>query len=188
MTHNFDPVESDSPRQLLVAAKEGVFRVLEAGLQSKAEQLASNEGGGAGEVRLGRLADKGKFLATVEPMHGNSFVTYTPGTGTNLWKRHVIDETIVDGHAVACGDLLGIGGDQVVVGWRAMNRPGVKVGLKLYTPLDAAAGRWRTTLVDDNTMACEDLCLADLNGDGKPDIIASGRATKNVKVYFNETP
>jgi hypothetical protein len=27
----------------------------------------------------------------------------------------------------------------------------------------------------------------DLNGDGKLDIIASGRATHNLKVYFNET-
>jgi hypothetical protein len=34
-------------------------------------------------------------------------------------------------------------------------------------------------------MACEDLCLADLDGDGKLDIIASGRATKNVKIYYN---
>jgi hypothetical protein len=35
-------------------------------------------------------------------------------------------------------------------------------------------------------MACEDACLADLDGDGKLDIIAAGRATKNVKIYFNE--
>ncbi len=42
------------------------------------------------------------------------------------------------------------------------------------------------TLIDDNTMACEDLTVADLNGDGKLDIVAAGRATKNVKVYFNE--
>ena len=41
-------------------------------------------------------------------------------------------------------------------------------------------------LIDDNTMACEDLTLADLNGDGKLDIVAAGRATRNVKVYFNE--
>jgi hypothetical protein len=39
--------------------------------------------------------------------------------------------------------------------------------------------------VDDNEMACEDLRVADLDGDGKPDIIAAGRATKNVKIYFN---
>lgn len=42
-------------------------------------------------------------------------------------------------------------------------------------------------LVDDDTMAREDLCLADLNGDGKLDIVAAGRATKNMKVYFNES-
>ena len=40
-------------------------------------------------------------------------------------------------------------------------------------------------LFDENTMACEDLVLADLDGDGKLDIIAAGRATKNVKIYWN---
>jgi hypothetical protein len=94
---------------------------------------------------------------------------------------------LVDGHALACGDLLGIGRDQIVVGWRAMNRPGVKVGVKLFTPMDAEGKDWRQTVVDDNTMACEDLMLADFNGDGKLDIVAAGRATKNLKVYFNET-
>ena len=41
--------------------------------------------------------------------------------------------------------------------------------------------------IDDDGIACEDLVLADLNGDGKLDIIASGRATHNLRVYFNET-
>jgi len=82
--------------------------------------------------------------------------------------------------------LLGIGSDQIVVGWRAMNRPGMKVGIKLFSPRDPEGKAWRQTLIDDNTMACEDLALADLNGDGKLDIVAAGRATKNVKVYFNE--
>jgi len=36
-------------------------------------------------------------------------------------------------------------------------------------------------------MACEDLVLADINSDGRLDVIASGRATRNVKVYLNET-
>ena len=27
---------------------------------------------------------------------------------------------------------------------------------------------------------------ADMNGDGRPDIIAGGRATANVKIYWNE--
>ena len=33
----------------------------------------------------------------------------------------------------------------------------------------------------------ESAAITDLNGDGKLDIIAAGRATRNVKVYFNET-
>ena len=31
----------------------------------------------------------------------------------------------------------------------------------------------------------EDLKLADLNGDGRLDIIAAGRQTKNVRIFFN---
>jgi hypothetical protein len=42
--------------------------------------------------------------------------------------------------------------------------------------------------VDDDGMACEDLTLADLDGDGRLDIVASGRSTHNLKVYFNESP
>jgi len=90
-----------------------------------------------------------------------------------------------EGHALACGDLLWRGRDQIVAGWRMKNAAG-KVGIKLYCAQDSAGKEWKETLVDDDTMACEDLCLADLNGDGKLDIVAAGRATKNVKVYFNQ--
>jgi len=36
-------------------------------------------------------------------------------------------------------------------------------------------------------MACEDLKVIDLNGDGKQDIIASGRSTHNLKIYWNKS-
>ncbi|MGA2704078.1 MAG: hypothetical protein ABSH35_23640 [Isosphaeraceae bacterium] len=39
--------------------------------------------------------------------------------------------------------------------------------------------------VDDGGMACEDALAADLDGDGRSDIIAGGRATHNVKIYWN---
>ena len=109
-------------------------------------------------------------------------------TARKTRRRHVLTDQLIDGHALACGDLLGIGGDQIVVGWRAMGKPEAKVGVHLWTPLDPEGKDWRDSAVDDGGMACEDLVLADLNGDGKPDIIASGRATHNLKVYFNETP
>ena len=103
-----------------------------------------------------------------------------------LWKRNVLDISLKEGHALACADFLGRGSDQIVVGWRAKNAEG-KVGLKIFIPLDKSAKDWRQTVLDDNTMACEDLRVADLDGDGKLDIVASGRATKTLKVYFNIT-
>jgi hypothetical protein len=151
-------------------------------------QLSGTESGGAGEVRLGQLGANLRFFTTIEPIHGNNLVVYTPpkeAVAGTLWTRTVLDESLADGHALACGDLSGIGRDQIVVGWRAMNKAGVKVGIKLFTPLDNEGKQWHQTLIDDNTMACEDLCLADLDGDGKLDIIAAGRGTKNVKVYMN---
>jgi hypothetical protein len=42
-------------------------------------------------------------------------------------------------------------------------------------------------MVDEGGMATEDLVVADLDGDKQPDIVASGRATRNVKIYWNET-
>ncbi len=192
MTHNFEPVQwdDDDAQELLIASREGVF-VLNWDPDASAlklTQLSGAESGGAGEVRLGKLAGGKRFFATVEPMHGTNLVVYTEPPaydGKKLWTRNVVDSTLVDGHALACGDLLGIGSDQIVVGWRAMNKPGVKVGIKVFTPLDRDGKNWRMNLADDNTMACEDLCLADLNGDGKLDLVAAGRATKNLKIYFN---
>jgi len=190
-THNFDPVQwdADPEDELLVASMEGVHLLDRTLGKSRLTQLSGTDSGGAGEVRLGKLSGGKRFFATVEPMHGTNLVVYTPpgGPDTNtLWKRNVIDPSLVDGHALACGDLSGAGSDQIVVGWRAMGKPGVKVGIKLFTPLDREGAKWQQTLVDDNTMACEDLCLADLDGNGKLDIVAAGRATKNLKVYFNE--
>lgn len=190
-THNFDPVQwdADPEQELLVASMEGVFLLDRQGPSGRLTQLSGNESGGAGEVRLGRL-DKGRrFFATVEPMHGTNLVVYTEPaakTGNGWWSRRVLDSSLVDGHALACGDFSGRGGDQIVVGWRAMGKPGARVGIKLFTAGDSEGQEWSHVLVDDNTMACEDLCLADLNGDGRLDIVAAGRATRNLKIYWNE--
>ncbi|MBN8249132.1 MAG: VCBS repeat-containing protein [Verrucomicrobia bacterium] len=189
-THNFDPVEwdDDPARELLVGAKEGVFvsNWSRDTQRNELVRIAGDAGGGAGEVRMGRLGSD-RFVASIEPMHGNALVLHRPAPagGTNLWTRTVLDESLVDGHALVTGDFLGLGRDQIVVGWRAMNRPGVPVGVRLYIPTDAAGSGWRPVLLDDNGMACEDLKAADLDGDGRLDLIAAGRGTRNVKVYWN---
>jgi hypothetical protein len=196
LTHNFNPVQwdADPEQELLVAGKEGVFLFDRGPTRWARMTLVDNEPGdtaftGAGEVRDGHLPGGKRFLATIEPMHGHQVVIYTPpeyGSGKRFWTRNVIDDSLVDGHAVACGDLTKAGYDQVVVGWRAMNKPGARVGIRLYTPLDSEGKNWARSVIDDNTMACEDLCLADLNGDGRLDIVAAGRATHNLIVYFNQ--
>ncbi len=187
-THNFDVQKFPGGATVLwVAAAEGVFRIARDAKQTSTRLMATNAIGGMGEVRAGQNGSLMPFFSAIEPMHGTNLSLFTsPPKGSLIWQRHVLDATLADGHGLACGDLLGLGRDQIVAGWRAMGTK-AKVGLKLYTPLATDLKDWRTTLIDDNTMACEDLCLADLNGDGKLDIIAAGRATKNVKVYFNET-
>jgi hypothetical protein len=192
-THNLEVIQAEggNGEDLLVASKEGVFRLTRTDKGSTLQQISGVESGGAGEARLGKLSGGRHFIATVEPMHGTNLVVYLDPTdqgGKQLWARQVLDSSLVDGHALACGDLTGQGQDQIVVGWRAMGKSGAKVGIKLFQPLSPAGEKWKEMLVDDNTMACEDLCLADLDGDGRLDIIAAGRATKNVKIYFNQGP
>ncbi len=187
MTHNLDPVSWDQDRatELLYCGKEGVLLLDRSGQEWHSAQIVSAElqpgFAGAGEVRLGKLKDS-RFIATIEPMHGTNVVLYAEG---KPWRRHVLDSSLSDGHAVATGDLLHQGWDQIVVGWRGKNAEG-KVGVKLFQAKDASGAEWSQTTVDDNTMACEDLKVVDLNGDGWLDIVAAGRATKNVKIYWNQ--
>jgi hypothetical protein len=55
----------------------------------------------------------------------------------------------------------------------------------MYVPTESSE-QWKTYTIDDNQMACEDLKVVDLDGDGKPEIVAAGRATNNLVIYWNE--
>ncbi|MBI5767194.1 MAG: VCBS repeat-containing protein [Verrucomicrobia bacterium] len=182
-THNFEVVRFP---EALVATQEGIKRITIHDSDWNHSLVGPVTTAPAGEVRAGRAPDRSKFTVTIEPMHGNQLVHY----GSDILhtsKRTVLDESLLQGHALATGDLLGVGSDQIVVGWRG-NKPGDKVGLKLYAATKPDGSAWTMhALIDDNTMACEDLKLADLNGDGRLDVIAAGRATKNVVIYWNET-
>lgn len=187
MAHNFQAVTwnpGDKGESLLVAEKEGVHLLAQSGETWSATRLTNQ---GAGEVKLGKLPDGKRFIATVEPMHGNQLAIY-PEREKAFATRVVADDTLNQGHAVATGDFLGTGSDQIAVGWREPTKDGKKVGIRLYVPTSDDGGNWKLhATIADNTMACEDMKTADLDGDGKLDIIASGRATKNLVIYWNET-
>ncbi len=190
ITHNFDVVEWNGQpgQEIVLGGKEGLL-LCERGADAwkKTALAATGEQGfnGAGEVRVGKGVGGTRFLATVEPFHGTQAAIYTAAAGEKLWKRQVIETNLKDGHAVACADVLGTGSDQVLVGWRLPNSAS-KVGINLYLPPEQAGGEWKKVPVDDNTMACEDLVVGDLNGDGRLDIVASGRATHNLVIYWNK--
>ena len=144
---------------------------------------------GAGEVRLGKLPNGKRFITSIEPMHGNE-VVINPEEKAGLWSKNrvVIDDGLNQGHALVAGDFLGLGYDQVVAGWRQKAGEEKKVGIRLYVPTDQEGTKWkRHAVIDDNQMACEDLKAADLDGDGDLDLVAAGRATKNVIIYWNQS-
>ncbi|MGJ8695790.1 MAG: FG-GAP repeat domain-containing protein [Verrucomicrobiaceae bacterium] len=190
LAHNFDPVRWDDSgnEHILVACKEGVQLLSPAKDEPWKATAMTKEG--AGEVRLGTLPNGKRFIVTIEPMHGNE-VVINPEAQEGEWsaERMVIDDTLNQGHALVTGDFLGLGYDQVVAGWRMPTKEGKKVGLRLYAPTDREGSSWKLhTVIDDNVMACEDLKAGDLNGDGRIDLVASGRSTKNVIIYWNKLP
>ena len=186
LSHNFHVVnwDDDLEEEMIIAGKEGVWHFDRREDGWSATQLTKNF---AGEIRDGRLPNGKRFIATIEPMHGSTSAVYRePKKKGELWQSvKVLDEALKDGHALACADYLGVGSDQIVVGWRAMNERGVP-GIKLFTPMDEAGKRWRETRISAEGVAVEDIKVADMNGDGRIDIVAAARQTKNLVIFFNE--
>lgn len=187
VTHNFDLVHWDGgdDEGILLGGLEGIALLRRQGNGWSKLAITSGSNGAASEVRVGKT-DADRFLAAVEPWHGNTLVVYMLSGQAGAWQRSVLAEDLNEGHGLACADLLGLGSDQVVIGWRNPNAQ-KKVGLRLYLPPDSHGSSWKSDVINDNTMACEDLKVADLDGDGRPDIVASGRSTHNLVIYWNKT-
>lgn len=189
--HNFlvTNFDDDPAEELITASHEGVYLLdrAEDGVWSRRRLGEGHQLGdadkGAGEVKLGKLANGRRYIATVEPWHANHIVIYEEGeTPDALWQRRILTDKLGGGHALWCGDLDGDGDEELIFGWRQegsgeFEKPGVGV----FDP-----GDWSYRIIDSGGMATEDLTVADLDGDGKPEIIAAGRATHNLKIYWNE--
>ena len=189
VTHNMEPLPVGNAETLYIAGKEGVKTLTykEGDWKPKENDGWLINDYGFGEIRIGKDARGHHFLTGVEPFHGPTLSVYTTDNSTFTKKnlnRNVLTAAMMQGHGLATGDLLNMGTDQVLVGWREPNDDG-DLGIKMFVPQND--GSWSKHWVDKNGMACEDLKVADLDGDGKAEIIASGRSTKNLKIYWNKS-
>lgn len=202
VNHNVHPCVFDEggPMSVLTASYEGVWlwqpqsggawKGRQIGEGHQADPKASR---GSSELKLGRLKGGRRFVATVEPFHGNFGVVYTEpegGAADKPWTRTVLDEQIKWGHAVWCADLDGDGGDEIVLGFRDPLPGSRGPGVNAYRAKDPSAAKleWEKHVIEDNGVATEDMACADLNGDGRVDVVAVGRATGNARIYWNEGP
>ena len=200
LLHGFAVVRWDGDKRdsLLTASAEGVYLFQSSGRAAgmKWSKTLLGDGGaaaaqpatpasqpatprtGASEVCLGRLG-KRRFIATIEPWHGNQLAVYLE-TAAKPWTRQVLDAGFNNGHALACGDLNGDGRDEIVAGYR-----GKGSSLYAYFAEDADGRQWRRIPLDEGDMAASGCVIVDVNGDGRPDIVAIGASSGNVKWYEN---
>jgi hypothetical protein len=178
--HNFVAanMDRDPQEELITASKEGVRLWKRAKGGTWGHMLIGE--GAPGEIKLGRVKGR-RMLATVEPWHGAGVAIYAEPSATATWSKTTIETALTEGHALGWADFDGDGSDELAVGWRRG-----KPGLAVYV-VNREGVLTSKMLIDDGGMDCEDLIVGDFNGDKRTDIVASGRATRNVKIYWNET-
>lgn len=182
LTHNLDVVTYGDNEMIYVGGKEGIkmFSYQNGKWRTSPDSEWFVQGKSFGELRAGQVSGHIVFMAGIEPMHGSELTVYDQQATV---VRSTLTSDLNQGHALATADVIGTGYPQVLVGWREPNSE-KKVGIKIYS--QESPGNWKDCWIDDNGMACEDIQIADLNGDGKKDIIASGRSSHNLKIYWNK--
>lgn len=182
--HNHWHLDFDNDGQMdtITASQEGIhfLKKTDDGFSSK--NLSKEP---AGEVKFGKFTAGARLFATIEPMHGTRAVAYV--RDDEKWKRFVLDESLKQGHAVWVTNLDSDNEDEIVIGHREAGTGTIK-GPGLYVfDWNAQTKKWQKQVIDNGGCAVEDAIAADFDGDGKIDLAAGGRATHNVKIYWNRS-
>lgn len=189
MSHGLDleDWDGDGRTDILSASFAGVhlFQLASRGQLVSKTHIGSGKSGerpaiGSSELDVGTLHDKQRFVATIEPWHGNEVVVYTAGADSSaLWQRRVIETEFVNGHALLVDDLDNDGVDEIIAGHRSD-----PFSLFIYR-YSQATDSWTKHDLDVGGIGLSGLAIADMNGDGFKDIAGIGSATRNVVYYEN---
>lgn len=181
--------DEDKREDLLTAGFDGIFLHRASGKsdQLRWEKKLLSRGheeepprAGASDVAVGQL-NKNRILAAVEPWHGNEVVVYTQDT-SGRWQRRIIYDQLKEGHEVCVGDFNGDGRADIVAGDRAR---GEVASSHIFYAQDDAGTHWQHEVLDPLGMSASGCSVADINGDGRLDIVQIGSATENIKWYQN---
>ncbi len=181
--------DNDKREELLTAGFDGIYLHDPVGEGKKVSwkntQLSTGHEpmpttAGSSDVAMGNL-NKTRMLASVEPWHGHQVVVYTEDKSGD-WERRVIFEGLTEGHEVCVGDFNGDGRDDIVAGDRARGK--VATSHVFYAQNDAGTD-WEHRELDHLGMSASGCAVADINSDGRLDIVQIGGATKNIKWYEN---
>ena len=196
VVHNFWPFTQPGrkkPMSIITGSYEGYSAIIlgeggkkhQTNLVHEGNQNNEKSNRGASEIKSGWLKEGAAVVATIEPWHGNEVVVYTGKKGEKP-TRTVLDDHLRWGHAVSFGDFTGEG-DDLVIGVRDNptkdDKFTEKRGVRIYRNVGE---KWERYILEDGGVAVEDLAVGDLNCDGKPDIVAVGRATGNCRIYWNQ--
>ena len=174
--HNFLVADFDGTAgdELVTASREGLTLLTRGPGGTWSRRLLVE--GRLAKSRWGASADVASSAPSSRGMARPSSATWKV---QDRWARTVVDDAITGGHAVAWADFDGDGDDELVAGWRDGT-----FGLARYRI--GSDGSVRARQVIDRGVAVEDLVVADLNADGRPDIVAGGRSTGNIRLFINE--
>lgn len=203
-------LDGDGRDELLTASFEGICRFdyepvpgggrwIKRSLSPGAAPADGQPGAprGASEVAWGHVGGEA-MLAAIEPWHGHLVVVYAP-QADGSFDRHVIDDSLSEGHALVVADFDGDGADEIVAGWR-----GGGGGLNLYDPVAAdeepaerptdapssreaarrAAPSFRVVPLDRH-VAAEGAVAADINQDGRLDLVVIAGRSNLLAWYEN---
>lgn len=172
--------DGDGRDDILTASFEGIHLLLNTDTGWKMSEINHGDESpwpkcGSSDVTVVRTK-QGRQLAAIEPWHGNQVAIYSEAQGK--WQRKVIDSSLEDGHTIVAADFAGDGDQEVVAGFRK--------GHSLVLYHDVGKAGWSRTVVDDH-IAAAGCAVADLNGDGRIDLVCIGSATANLVWYENVT-